>query len=230
MLRTTMKLVFFASAMGIAAGQLSAGVIAWSPSDTGDTRVFSRNLSGGSTTTWTSSGGRVADVTFDSLTGQLYASTQGGVFRLNPGGSKTSLGIFGASYNAGADIAIRNGVIAWSPSDTGDTRVFSRNLSGGPTTTWTSSGGRVADVAFDNLTGQLYASTQGGVFRLNPGGSKTSLGIFGASYNAGADIAVFSAPPPPAVPEPSSLILMGVCAIGLIGYRRTASTTKKTPE
>jgi hypothetical protein len=155
--------------------------------------------------------GLISDVAINATDGMVYAATQAGIFRRHAsGGPITFPGIQPFSADAGGDIAVlgnhlvynlhdfQNGVNVWNLT----TNSFLPN--------WVPDG-RVSDIAIEHTTGMMYAATQGGIYRRSiTGGPTTSLGIASFSQNSGGDIAVYSASALEAVPEPSSVALLGL--------------------
>jgi len=136
----------------------------------------------------------VQDIEFDKTTGDLFALTDTGIFRMNQGLALTQ--ITGAAYpDAGGDIAISsNGYVAASLTDAMPS-VGIYDLDGNYVgmVTFPSA---VADIEYDQATGDLIAYTATGVFKmtdLGPPAVVTQIpGIAGAAQGQGGDIAISS--------------------------------------
>ncbi len=233
------------------------GVIAYSRSDGygsgGIVDVIDTN-NGNATTIWDVPGDKVKDVAFDQLTGDLYAFTDHGVFRMLPDGSSELVqsGLPSGVDNLGGDLAVFDGLLAVSLSDldlAGTTGVLlfgttpdEDGIFRGGFSEWDllSEGvSRVSDVAF-NANGELYALTDYGVHRqldvgydvfLMPGvhNGGELVRLDSAAYNQGGDLTLFAMQAvvePEPVPEPSTFALLGMGSLGMFGcgWRRKRKT------
>jgi hypothetical protein len=181
---------------------------------------------------WKPDGTIVLDQAYDPVTGDLYALTQGGVFKRTPAGVQSQVpGVPGAPAGLGGDIAVSPlGVLSYVQDDLNlvpsSKPQFYDKTTGAFLGSWKPDGSVVLDQAYDPVTGDLYALTQNGVYKRTPAGVQTQIaGLPGGPINRGGDISVFAASP---VPEPSSVALLLMGAVGLIGYRRRTLKKQRT--
>ena len=188
------------------------GNFAFSQTDVSPT-INLYNSSGALLGYWTPDG-PVSDIAYDQTTGDLYAFTQGAVYKRTPGGVQSFLGIYPAPPTQGGDIAVSpTGNFAFSQTDVSPT-INLYNSSGALLGYWTPDGS-VSDIAYDQTTGDLYAFTSGQVYKRTPGGVQSFLGMISAPVDLGGDIAVYNP-----VPIPGAIWLLGSGLIGLVGIRR----------
>ena len=107
-----------------------------------------------------------------------------------------------------------------------DPNVYLYDLDGSPQGSFSSMGNApVIDLAFDPGTGDLYLAVDAGAYSgvQKYAADKTLSHVTDFSFSESGDITAFS------IPEPSTLVLLAIGAMGLLAYRRRRRSHRRFP-